>query len=86
VSDFRWRVVVYARSALVAAFFDDGVVRVEYVSAFPDQQPFTVWLGTATDWEAVCARCCGESPQGFGLDPSLGRWLAMTGLAAIAMT
>jgi hypothetical protein len=56
VSDYRWRVLVNARPALVDAFFHDGVMRVEYVSAFPDQQPFAVWLGTATDSEAARLR------------------------------
>jgi hypothetical protein len=53
VSDYRWQVLVNARPALVDAFFHDGVIRVEYVSAFPYQQPFAVWLGTATDSEAA---------------------------------
>ena len=56
VSDYRWQVLANARPAFVDAFFDDGVVRVEYVSAFPDQQTFTVWLGTVTDSEAVRLR------------------------------
>ena len=56
MSDYRWQVLVNARPALVDAFFHDGVVRVEYVSAFPDHQPFAVWLGTATDSEAVRLR------------------------------
>jgi hypothetical protein len=56
VSDYRWQVLVDARPALVDAFFRDGVVRVEYVSAFPDQQPFAVWLGTATESQAVRLR------------------------------
>ena len=42
VSDYRWQVLVNARPAIVAAFVDDGVVRVEYVSALPAQQPFAV--------------------------------------------
>lgn len=56
VSDYRWQVLVNARPPLVAAFTDDGLVRVEYVSAFPDQLPFAVWLGTATDSQAVQLR------------------------------
>jgi hypothetical protein len=52
VPDYRWQVLVIARPAVVTAFNDDGVVRVEYVSAFPGQQLFAVWLGTATDAEA----------------------------------
>src|SRR5262245_54709832 len=56
VSDYRWQILIDARPALVDAFFHDGVTRVEYVSAFPDQQPFAVWLGTATDSEAVRLR------------------------------
>lgn len=56
VSDHRWQVLVNARPVLVDAFFHEGVIRVEYVSAFPDQQPFAVWLGTATDSEAARLR------------------------------
>lgn len=52
MSDYRWQAVEDARPTLVDAFSADGVSRVEYVAAFPDQQPFAVWLGTATDSEA----------------------------------
>jgi hypothetical protein len=40
----------------VDAFFGVGVIRVEYVAAFPDQRGFAVWLDTATDSEAVRLR------------------------------
>ena len=56
VSDYRWQVLANARPALVDVFLDDGVIRVEYVSAFPDRRPFAVWLGTARDSEAARLR------------------------------
>jgi hypothetical protein len=52
VTDRRGQMLATARPELVDAFADDGVLRVEYVSAFPDQDDLAVWLGTATDSEA----------------------------------
>ena len=40
----------------VAGFSSEGVTRVEYVSAFPDQDAFAVWLGTETDDQADLLR------------------------------
>ena len=37
--------------ALLRTFGESGVLRVEYVSAFPFQDDAWVWLGTATDAE-----------------------------------
>ena len=37
--------------ALLQAFRESGVIRVEYVAAFPSQDDTWVWLGTATDVE-----------------------------------
>lgn len=39
------------KPALLRSFGDAGVLRVEYVSAFPSQDDAWVWLGTATDAE-----------------------------------
>jgi hypothetical protein len=39
------------RPALLQDFREFGVVRVEYVAAFPSQEDAWVWLGTATDAE-----------------------------------
>lgn len=50
--DYRWRVLEEARSALAESLRAEGVIRVDYVAAFPDQARFAVWLGTATDVEA----------------------------------
>ncbi|WP_446219876.1 hypothetical protein [Micromonospora sp. IBHARD004] len=46
----RWTRLQSAAPALVAAFGHRGVVRVEYVSAFPRPEVW-VWLGTSTDQE-----------------------------------
>jgi hypothetical protein len=56
VSDYRWQVLVDVRPAPGDAFFYDGVMRVEFVASFPYLQQFAVWLGTATDSEAVGLR------------------------------
>ena len=55
MSDYRWKALVSARPDLLDAFAQDGVVTVQYVSAFP-QHAFAVWLGTATDSEAARLR------------------------------
>jgi hypothetical protein len=39
------------KPALLAAFREAGVVRIEYVAAFPSQNDAWVWLGTTTDAE-----------------------------------
>lgn len=51
MSDYRLRSLVSARADPVDAFAGDGVVTIQYVSAFP-QHPFAVWLGTSSDSEA----------------------------------
>ncbi|GAB3173691.1 hypothetical protein GCM10027059_45170 [Myceligenerans halotolerans] len=52
MADHRWGMLVTARAEILDAFASDAVGRVEYVSAFPDQVEFSVWLGTSTDAEA----------------------------------
>jgi hypothetical protein len=39
------------KPALFRRFEEAGVLRIEYVSAFPSQDDAWVWLGTATDAE-----------------------------------
>lgn len=39
------------RPTLLRAFGESGVVRIEYVAAFPDRDDAWVWLGTGTDAE-----------------------------------
>lgn len=39
------------KPSLLQTFRGSGVVRIEYVSAFPFQDDAWVWLGTATDAE-----------------------------------
>lgn len=39
------------KPALLRAFGDLGVIRIEYVSAFPFPDDAWVWLGTSTDAE-----------------------------------
>jgi len=39
------------KPSLLQSFGGSGVVRIEYVSAFPFQDDAWVWLGTATDAE-----------------------------------
>ena len=51
VTDPRWTMLNDLEPSLIEAFGGDGVVRVEYVAAFPDQDDAWVWLGTATDAE-----------------------------------
>lgn len=43
MADRRWDLLMAARPELASANVHDGVQRVEYVSAFPDQQEFAVW-------------------------------------------
>lgn len=52
MADRRRHLLMAARPKLVSAFVRDGVQQVEYVSAFPDQDKFAVWLCTASDAEA----------------------------------
>jgi hypothetical protein len=65
------------KPVLIEAFGGDGVVRVEYVSAFPDQDDAWVWLGTATDAErdALASRellgALRDVVPGAGFDPGL---------------
>ena len=56
MADRRWHLLMAARPKLVSAFVRDGVQQVEYVSAFPDQDEFAVWLRTASDAEADVLR------------------------------
>jgi len=56
VTDPRWTLLHESRDALVDAFSGEGVGRVEYVAAFPEQASFSVWLGTTTDAEAILVR------------------------------
>jgi hypothetical protein len=49
-SDSRWSVLDEARVQL-ALFADRGVVRIEYVAAWPDIEGVSVWLCTRTDVE-----------------------------------
>ena len=48
-NDPRWELVEHARPALLASFADRGVLRVEYVAAWPDLAGVAVWLCTDTD-------------------------------------
>jgi hypothetical protein len=48
VTDERWTRLREAEPSLVAAFRSRGVVRADYVAAFPHPDVW-VWLGTATD-------------------------------------
>jgi hypothetical protein len=51
VTDPRWALLQDMKPALLRRFRESGVLRVEYVSAFPFQDDAWVWLGTATDAE-----------------------------------
>lgn len=51
VTDPRWALLQDMKPVLLRRFRDAGVLRVEYVSAFPSQDDAWVWLGTATDVE-----------------------------------
>lgn len=46
-----WALLQDISPALLRTFENSGVLRVEYVSAFPSQDDAWVWLGTATDAE-----------------------------------
>lgn len=46
--DPRWELLDDARASLAARLAEYGVVRVEYLATFPENQLY-VWLGTATD-------------------------------------
>jgi hypothetical protein len=47
--DPRWELLGRATPRLIERFNHLGVVRIEYVAAFPDQDDFSVWLCTETD-------------------------------------
>ena len=49
MTDPRWTVLREMQPALLEAFQEQGVVRIEYVTAFPSQDHAWVWLGTSTD-------------------------------------
>ena len=51
VTDRRWSLLQEMEPALLEAFSELGVIRIEYVAAFPDLDGAWVWLGTATDAE-----------------------------------
>lgn len=51
MTDPRWTALQEMEPALLRAFRDAGVVRVEYVAAFPSEDGAWVWLGTTTDAE-----------------------------------
>jgi hypothetical protein len=48
-TDPRWKLLEHARPRLLNRFRDAGVVRIEYVAAFPQLGLSAVWLCTATD-------------------------------------
>src|SRR5262245_32977162 len=47
--DPRWEMLERARPALLSAFADQGVVKIEYVAAWPELDGVGVWLCTLTD-------------------------------------
>lgn len=49
--DPRWKFLEDARPELLRAFGPRGVVRIEFVAAFPELDDFAVWLCTNTDDE-----------------------------------
>jgi hypothetical protein len=51
MTDERWTLLQGMKPALLRAFTHDGVVRIEYVSAFPFRDDAWVWLGTVMDAE-----------------------------------
>ena len=51
MTDARWTLLQETKPALLQAFRESGVIRVEYVAAFASQDDTWVWLGTATDVE-----------------------------------
>ncbi|WP_143448218.1 hypothetical protein [Kineosporia sp. A_224] len=48
MSDRRWHLLVQARPEIVRRLTDLGVVRAEYVSAFPEDD-FAIWIATESD-------------------------------------
>lgn len=51
VTDPHWALLQEMEPSLLEAFREPGVVRIEFVVAFPAQDDAWVWLGTATDAE-----------------------------------
>jgi len=49
MSDPRWQLLQEAKPALLRVGAERGVVRIEFVSAFPSSDRIVVWLGTETD-------------------------------------
>jgi hypothetical protein len=49
--DQRWTFLDRAELLILKAVSADGVVQVRFVAAFPDLDPFSVWLCTRTDAE-----------------------------------
>jgi len=47
--DRRWQLLEDARPLLLEAFAEKGVVRIEFVGAFPELDSIGVWLCTASD-------------------------------------
>ena len=77
VTDPRWTMLNELKPALIEGFGGDGVVRVEYVAAFPDQDDAWVWLGTTTDDERDALASSDllvalrDVVRGVGFDPGL---------------
>jgi hypothetical protein len=61
VTDPRWTLLQEMEPALLQAFRESGVTRIEYVAAFPSQDDAWVWLGTETDAERDAL--AGSEPQ-----------------------
>lgn len=51
MTDPRWDALERMRPALVRELSDSGVIRVDYVAAFPSSDEASVWLVTQTDVE-----------------------------------
>lgn len=51
MTDPRWTLLQEMKPSLLQTFQASGVVRIEYVAAFPSRDDAWVWLGTATDDE-----------------------------------
>jgi hypothetical protein len=47
--DPRWEKLECARPSLLAAFAGEGVLRIEYIAAWPDLDGLGVWLCTASN-------------------------------------
>lgn len=56
MADRRWALLTAASPSLMREFSGDGVVRIDFVAAFPAQSGFAVWLCTSTDHEATQLR------------------------------